>query len=89
MLVDALGANLRVGDTVATLTGGQNAMVLVGMVMRMHDVKISVDITEARFVGEPVSEYATGRLPRIGDTRQLNAYRVFRLGPCVHEQEPS
>lgn len=86
MLTDALGVELHVGDQVATLTGGRNPSVLVGTVMRIHDVKVSVDITEARFVGEPVSMYPARRLPRVGDTRQLNAYRLFRIGPCVHDQ---
>lgn len=82
MLTDARGEKLFVGDLVGTVTGGQNAMVLVGTVKALHDVKITVDITEASFVGEPISEYAIRQLPKIGATRQLNAYRVFRLGPC-------
>lgn len=86
MLTDAAGNELHVGDTVGTVTGGPNPAVLIGTVTALHEVKISVNITESRFVGDPVSEYATRRLPQVGDARQLNAYRAFRLGPCVHEQ---
>lgn len=78
MLKDARGAELFVGDLVGTVTGGQNAMVLVGRVKAVHEVKITVEITEARFTGEPVSPWVN-RLPKPGDSRQLNSYRVFKL----------
>lgn len=84
-LCDAAGAGLAVGDTVGTVTSGPNPVVLIGKVTAFHEVKVTVEITSATFTGEPVSPYAR-KLPKPGSTRQLNAYRVFRLGPCVHEQ---
>lgn len=84
-LCDAAGKTLAVGDTIGTVTGGANPVVLVGKITAFHEVKITVEIVSAAYTGEPVSAYAR-KLPAPGTSRQLNAYRVFRLGPCVHEQ---
>jgi hypothetical protein len=85
VLTDSIGAELSVGDVIGTVTGGQNAMVITGKITTIHDVKITVEVMSAKFVGNPISAWVS-KLPQVGQSKQLNAYRVFRLGPCVHDQ---
>lgn len=80
MLRDATGVGLAVGDRVGTVTGGQNSQILVGTVTKIHEVKATVAITFARRTGTPVSTYAK-KLPEVGSSVQLNAYRIFKLPP--------
>lgn len=86
MLTDALGAALHVGDIVATVTGGQNAMVISGVVEAIHEVKVTIKVLTCEFVGEPQGRWHRGKVEP-GAPKQLNAYRVFRIGPCEHERE--
>lgn len=86
MLSDALGQKLSIGDTIGTVTGGQNAMVISGTVEAIHEVKITIKVSSCEFVGEPVGRYHRGKV-EVGASKQLNAYRVFRLGPCEHERD--
>lgn len=85
MLRDARGAEINVGDLIGVVTGGQNAMVVTGNAVALHDVKVTVKVISAKFVGEPLGAWAR-KLPQIGQHKQFNSYRVFRLGPCPCER---
>lgn len=85
MLADATGAAINVGDRVGTVTSGQFAAIVIGEVQRVGAQMITVTVESSRYSGAPQSSYA--RLPKIGSDIRLNAWRVFRLGPCKHDQE--
>ena len=87
MLTDATGQFLQVGDTVGTCTSGRWSAVLTGKVVRIGAQMITIEVLTACWSGAPQSpQYAV--LPKIGAEQRLNAFRVFRLGPCEHELEP-
>lgn len=84
MVTDATGAELKVGDTVGAITLGRWAAVLTGKILKTHQQLITVEVLTAFWSGAPQSSYA--HLPKIGAEQRLNAFRVFRLGPCPCEQ---
>lgn len=84
MLKDAVGNELAVGDKVGTVTSGRWKAIITGEIVRIGVQLITVEVTSAEYSGAPISSYA--HLPKVGGEVRLNAFRVFRLGPCVHDR---